>query len=220
MTDFVDQMFPPIHKKWTSEYADFNYWKIPVSEYPLPDLSPPSPTLSARSETSNRSTLAKLRSFRLVGSRVNSINGPPSERIGECPIHNDQILESNRDPDLRQMSSFERLVSGLRRGVSPSSISRSSYTVDSDSESEADDRNQADSPKKMRRRSMTSMPGSLDDLDFTIDDEDVHSEDQEHYEDGEYDDDDVDEYDDGLYREIAMDEDLLAATEMKKIPFL
>jgi len=118
------------------------------------------------------------------------------------------------------MSSFERLVSGLRRGVSPSSISRSSYTVDSDSESEADDRNQADSPKKMRRRSMTSMPGSLDDLDFTIDDEDVHSEDQEHYEDGEYDDDDVDEYDDGLYREIAMDEDLLAATEMKKIPFL
>lgn len=68
------------------------------------------------------------------------------------------------------------------------------------------------------------MPGSLDDLDFTIDDEDVHREDQEHYEDGEYDDDGVDEYDDGLYgelsEEIAMDEDLLAATEMKKIPFL
>jgi len=122
------------------------------------------------------------------------------------------------------MSSFERLVSGLRRGVSPSSISRSSYTIDSDSESEADDGNQVDSPKKMRRRSMTSMPGSLDDLDFTIDDEDVYREDQERYEDGEYDDDGVDEYDDGLYRElseeIAMDEDLLAATEMKKIPFL
>jgi len=127
------------------------------------------------------------------------------------------------------MSPFERLVSGLRRGVSPSSISRSSYTIESDSESEADDRNKTDSPKKMRRRSMTSMPGSLDDFDFTIDDEDVHWEDREHYKDGEYDDDGeynddgVDEYDDGLHRmseEIAMDEDLLAATEMKKIPFL
>ena len=224
MTDLVDQFFPPIHKKWMPEYTDFNYWKIPVSEYPLPDLSPPSPTLSARSEISNKNTLAKLRNFRLLGSRANGINGPPSERTSERPIHNGQILESNRDPDLRQMSSFERLVSGLRRGVSPSSISRSSYTIDSDSESEADDGNQVDSPKKMRRRSMTSMPGSLDDLDFTTDDEDVHREDQEHYEDGEYDDDGVDEYDDGLYRElseeIAMDEDLLAATEMKKIPFL
>ena len=226
MTDLVDQMFPPIHKKWTPEYTDFNHWKIPVPEYPLPDLSPPSPTLSARSEMSNRSTLAKLRNFRLLGPRANSINGLPSERIDENTVHNGQALESNRDSDLRQMSSFERLVSGLKRGVSPSSVSRSSYAIDSDSESEVDDRNQVDGPKKMRRRSMTSMPGSLDDLDFVIDDgeEDVHWEDGEHYKDGDYDNNGIDEYNDEAYEELseemAMDEDLLVATEMKKIPFL
>jgi len=123
------------------------------------------------------------------------------------------------------MSSFERLVSGLKRGVSPSSVSRSSYAIDSDSESEVDDRNQVDGPKKMRRRSMTSMPGSLDDLDFVIDDgeEDVHWEDGEHYKDVDYDNNGI-EYNDGAYgelsEEMAMDEDLLVATEMKKIPFL
>ncbi|KDQ29727.1 hypothetical protein PLEOSDRAFT_1009219, partial [Pleurotus ostreatus PC15] len=30
MTDLVDQMFPPIHRKWAAEYTDFNYWKVPI----------------------------------------------------------------------------------------------------------------------------------------------------------------------------------------------
>src|SRR4051812_28644081 len=68
MTDLVDQMFPPINRKWTPEYTDFNYWKTPVQEYPLPDLSPPSPALSARSDTSNQSALARLRNFSLGGN--------------------------------------------------------------------------------------------------------------------------------------------------------
>ncbi|KAH9947171.1 Lipin/Ned1/Smp2-domain-containing protein [Amylocystis lapponica] len=54
MTDLVDQMFPPIHRKWAAEYTDFNFWKTPVQEFPLPDLTPPSPALSARSDTSNQ----------------------------------------------------------------------------------------------------------------------------------------------------------------------
>ncbi|KAJ3569096.1 hypothetical protein NP233_g5276 [Leucocoprinus birnbaumii] len=119
MTDLVDQMFPPIHKKWAPEYTDFNYWKIPVPDYPLPELTPPSPTLSARSDTSNQSTLAKLRNFRLMGSRANSLTSPPNEPIEEHPSQkaNGHLGEVNRDPDLRQMSSFERIVSGLRRSI-------------------------------------------------------------------------------------------------------
>ncbi|OBZ70053.1 Nuclear elongation and deformation protein 1 [Grifola frondosa] len=69
MTDLVDQMFPPIHRKWAAEYTDFNYWKTPMQDFPLPDLAPPSPALSARSDTSNQSALARLRNFSLVSSR-------------------------------------------------------------------------------------------------------------------------------------------------------
>ncbi|KXN92326.1 Nuclear elongation and deformation protein 1 [Leucoagaricus sp. SymC.cos] len=225
MTDLVDQMFPPIHKKWTPEYTDFNYWKTPVLEYPLPDLTPPSPTLSARSDTSNQSTLAKLRNFRLMGSRANSIVGPPNGVINEHPDDGGERSDFNCDPDLRQMSSFERLVSGLRRSVSPSNASRSSYAVDSDSESDVD--GHLGVGHRQRRTSMTSMPGSLDDMQFGIEDDedDGHWEDGEHGDEDGYEDDEGEGYGDGPYEgevdeDMAIDEDLLAATEMKKIPFL
>lgn len=230
MTDLVDQMFPPIHKKWTPEFTDFNYWKMPVPEYPLPELTPPSPTLSARSDTSNQSTLAKLRNFRLMGSRANSLISPPNELVNDVNLsHNSSnglSNDPNRDPDLRQMSSFERLVSGLRRSVSPSSVSRSSYAADSDSESDAD--GPQGTGRRSRRRSMTSMPGSLDDIHFGIDDDEEEEDDwegggragEERYEDEgeEYGDDET--YEGEMDEEMAIDEDLLAATEMKKIPFL
>jgi len=45
MTDLVDQMFPPIHRNGR-QITDFNYWKMPVQEFTLPDLSPPSPALA------------------------------------------------------------------------------------------------------------------------------------------------------------------------------
>ena len=132
MTDLVDQMFPPIHRKWDTEYTDFNYWKPPIPDYPLPDLTPPSPTLSARSDTSNQSTLAKLRNFRLMGSRPSSISSPPNGFIVDnVNAYSGDVTnsDSNRDSELRQMTSFERFVSGLRRSVSPSSASRSSYAA-------------------------------------------------------------------------------------------
>ncbi|EEB86661.1 hypothetical protein MPER_16304, partial [Moniliophthora perniciosa FA553] len=28
----VDQMFPPINRKWAPEFTDFNYWKMPVQD--------------------------------------------------------------------------------------------------------------------------------------------------------------------------------------------
>ncbi|CAE6492095.1 unnamed protein product [Rhizoctonia solani] len=53
MTDLVDQMFPPVHRRWAPEYTDFNFWRAPLPEIELPDLSPPSPALSAHSNTSD-----------------------------------------------------------------------------------------------------------------------------------------------------------------------
>jgi phosphatidate phosphatase LPIN len=71
MTDLVDQMFPPIHKRFVQEYTDTNFWKAPIGDFTLPDFTPPSPALSARSDTSNQSALARLRSgFSLGGGKA------------------------------------------------------------------------------------------------------------------------------------------------------
>ncbi|KAF7290918.1 Nuclear elongation and deformation protein 1 [Mycena chlorophos] len=237
MTDLVDQMFPPIHRKWTPEYTDFNFWKPPVHEFPLPDLSPPSPALSARSDTSNQSTLARLRNFSLVGSRqsssirqaaLNKVNATGGVAIS-------QSRETSPPPNSNPISSsFERISSTLsssfgagsssrhaspspssssRRSASPSSRS-SSYTY-ADSEDEDDEEPDPEGKllrrRRDRRRSMTSMPGSLDDeLQFDMDDDDEpHEGGYSHYDEPSVQD-----------EEEALDEDLLAAGEMKNVPFL
>ncbi|KAJ6538468.1 LNS2-domain-containing protein [Mycena vulgaris] len=226
MTDLVDQMFPPIHRKWTPEYTDFNYWKAPVQDFQLPDFSPPSPALSARSDTSNQSALARLRNFSLVGSRqssnmrqsaLNQVNGSASRSRETSPPPE----PPQRSADLRQMSSFERLSNTLsssfgqssspvstRRSLSPESRSSSSTTYadseDEDGDLDADEKRR----RQQRRRSTTSMPGSLDDdLQFDMDDD----------EPGEYEEESQDAIED---EEEAFDEDLLAAGEMKNVPFL
>ncbi|KAJ7752846.1 Lipin/Ned1/Smp2-domain-containing protein [Mycena maculata] len=234
MTDLVDQMFPPIHRKWTPEYTDFNYWKPPVQEFPLPDFSPPSPALSARSDTSNRSTLARLRNFSLVSGRqsstmrqaaLNQVNGNASKSRETSPPPD----EVRRSAELQQMTSFERLSNTLsssfgqssslsgRRSLSPESHSSSSNTY-ADSEDDDDDDDPLDLDgkrrRRQRRRSMTSMPGSLDDdMQFDMDDAEPGE-----YEDGKY----SGDVQNGTEEEEeeAFDEDLLAAGEMKNVPFL
>lgn len=240
MTDLVDQMFPPIHRKWTPEYTDFNFWKQPIQEFPLPDLMPPSPALSARSDTSNQSTLARLRNFSLVGSR-HSLNmkqlslPPPATEYSEAERSNGL---RHKNSHLRQMSSFERLSNTLAqfaqplsttpngsRSRSPASRSSSSSTyLDSGSEDEYDNEGDLESSsserrkKRQRRRSMESMPGSLpgstDDYQYGVDEEDA-SEPEYDYQEGS---------EERVYEaeaaEDAFDEDFLAAGEMKNVPFL
>ncbi|KAG2145770.1 Lipin/Ned1/Smp2-domain-containing protein [Suillus clintonianus] len=220
MTDIVDQMFPPIHRKWTAEFTDFNYWKMPVQEFALPDLTPPSPALSARSDTSNQSTLARLRNFSLVGRRqsremsqfslpppVMARDGTPSRTMGLRNTH------------LRQMSSLERLsgrLAALTQSSSSSGVdSRSSSSTFLDSDEE-DAEIEEGSVRKGRPRStsMTSMPGSLDDGQFGVHGED---EDEEGYEDDEEEEGGENEEE---AAEEAFDEDFLATGEMKNVPFL
>ena len=222
MTDLVDQMFPPIHRKWAPEFADFNYWKAPIQDFPLPDLPLPSPSLSARSDTSNQGALARLRNFSLVSRQGGSRLPSPSEDSGQ------------RRSDLRQISSFEKLSNTLgfsqttlsvkevasRRSASPASHSSTSYDSDDDDDLEvgADGRQR----RRERRRSMTSMPGTLDEIHFGVEDDEVGEEPRFGGGEGEGEGDEIVDdlmVDDDVGND-AFDEDLLAAGEMKNVPFL
>ena len=222
MTDLVDQMFPPIHRKWTPEFTDFNYWKVPLQEYALPDLSPPSPTLSARSDTSNQSALTRLRNFSLGGNSARSghINSGYSFTF-EAAAANDDPSQVYRNPHLRQMSSFERLSStlafmtginngdGSRRSASPDLSSTYAGSDDEDGDESEFDIDGKPRTIRSRRRSMTSMPGTLDNLHFDMNEDQAHI---DHY-DGE--ENDVQEE-----VEEEFDDDLLVAGAMQKVPFL
>jgi len=230
MTDLVDQMFPPIHHKWTSEFTDFNYWKNPVQDFRLPDLSPPcSPALTARSDTSGRSAFARLRTFGLTGSKRAS--------MFMSSANNEEEPNDYRSSRLREMSSLEKLGSSLgfmsrsstlnmesnRRSASPSSSS--SYLSDEE------DIGPAKRARRPRSTSMTSMPGTLDETEFFADEDEARESNLEkgyrHF-GGEN---DVDEgyegEEDEHYQpdaeeeaEAAFDDDLLATGEMQKVPFL
>lgn len=241
MTDLVDQMFPPIHRKWTPEFTDFNFWKAPVQEFALPDFSPPSPALSARSDTSNQSTLARLRNFSLGGPRQSSRQSLPATMREGIPIPQNSL---DKDSHLRQMSSLERLGSTLasltqsssssfgdnRRSLSPASRSSLSLTyADSGSEDEegdGDDGYARAGERKGRRRSrtksITSMPGSLDDMRFGDDDdgEDEHVRDMDLEEGYGYEGEEEAPENEEEAAEDAFDEDFFATGEMKNVPFL
>ncbi|KAI0650498.1 Lipin/Ned1/Smp2-domain-containing protein [Trametes meyenii] len=228
MTDLVDQMFPPINRKWASEYTDFNYWKAPIQDFPLPDLSPPSPALSARSDTSNQSTFARLRNFSLVSSRppTNRFSLPPPATEASQATGNGSGKRSDEEQAnetrLRQMTSFERLSSTLANLTTSSSSTAgsprsSSPTLhDSDSEYEEEDgdvEGQKIRRNRQRRRSVASMPGSLPGSEPGSDDEMVfgEDEDEDHGYEGENEEDVPDE---------ALDEALFAAGEMNNVDYI
>lgn len=219
MTDLVDQMFPPINRKWQSDYTDFNYWKAPVQDFPLPDFSPPSPALSARSDTSTQSALTRLRNFSLVGSRQS--NNMKQFSVSSEHVSRQNTGDSRRDAHLRQMSSLERLSSTLvsltqsssSTAASPRSTTPTYVDSGSDEEEEYDDELEKGRHRRRRTRSISSMPGSLpgstgsdDEMQFEVDGE--GSGDEEYPFEG------------AEPPEDTFDEDLFAAGEMKDVPFL
>jgi phosphatidate phosphatase LPIN len=216
MTDLVDQMFPPKTHKWESEFTDNNFWKAPLAEFPLPDLAPPSPALSARSDVSNQSTFARLRNFSLRStssshSRLIATSPPIEVRRGRdmdaSASHNHQ----------RQLSSIERLSNvfiGLAsRSVSPSTPSAHESESEEDRDSH-DASEYAGRRRRLRKRSTRSMPGSLpgsrpssdeEDLEFGVTDKGADNPISDAA---------------GELVEQEFDEDLFAAGEMQKVPFL
>ncbi|KAG8894181.1 hypothetical protein FRB99_001427 [Tulasnella sp. 403] len=190
MTDLVDQMFPPVHRKWAPQYTDFNYWRDPIPEVDLPDLDPPSPALSAVSDTSVGSRLSRLRNFSLrPGSRSNiSVN------------------EAGLIPGLQ------------RKEVSPSPLARSAISAtsatDDRSTTLADSGSDDEHVRRgVRKLSFDSMPGSLPGSehggsrhsDEDIDEDAVDDEEEEE----EPEEEDMPQFDD----------DILAMGEMESVPF-
>jgi phosphatidate phosphatase LPIN len=187
MTDLVDQTFPPIHRKWTPEFTDFNYWKIPLQQYALPDVSPLHPY--------RNSHLRQMSSFEKLSSTLAFMTG----------INNN----NNNNGD------------GSRRSASPDMSSSYAGSDDEDgdeSELDVDGRVRT----RTRAKSVTSMPGTLDQMHFDMDgEEEDHQEHFDHYDEGEesygYNEGEI-----GVQEEVEeeFDDDLLAAGAMRKVPFL
>jgi phosphatidate phosphatase LPIN len=220
MTDLVDQMFPPIHRQFDSQFTDFNYWKPPMQEYELPVLTPPSPALSARSDTSNQSTLARLRNLSLIGGRPSKTKPPflPSSATDGTRDDGTDRRDGSRSLHLRQMSSLERLshtisifATSASSGAGSPTASSSTF-VDSGDEGDADEEGdlekQKDRKKWIRR---SSMPGSLGGSDDESERENFEDEEDDGYEG---------EYEDEAAAEQAFDDDLFATGEMENVPFL
>jgi len=159
MTDLVDQMFPPVHRKWAAEFTDFNYWKDPIPEFDLPDLSPPSPALSAVSDTSGGSRLSRLRNF--------GFRATPSQ--------------TSLKGAANAITAVNKFKNGSRAGLSTSPLMASPLTAgDLDTFDDGEASDDEDHPRRSRTRSFDSMPGSLPDmnLDDYTDEEYSHSEEE------------------------------------------
>lgn len=132
MTDLVDQMFPPIHRKLAAEFTDFNFWRAPVQEFELPNLEPPSPTLSARSDASGQSRLTRLRNFTLI-------RGSPSRE-----------------------SLAAAGVEAARKKAATSSSPLASPVLTAAPDEYSDDEEDPETAHPYKRDRRLSMPGSLD----------------------------------------------------------
>lgn len=196
-------MFPPIHQDSAPEFTDFNYWKTPVQEFELPDLSPPSPTLSARSDTSNQSTLARLRNFSLGRQSGRSALPSPAVRL------NTNTTGAKSIP-LRHMTSLERITHRFTRSMDTFEESSSSTLADSE-----DDRER----RARKRLSMGSVPGSLDN-DFEFDDDEDEEDDERDLEANGEDGNTAEIEDPEEAAEEGFDEDFAAMGEMDNVPFL
>jgi phosphatidate phosphatase LPIN len=229
MTDLVDQMFPPIHRKWAPEFTDVNFWRDPMPKYDFPELappSPPSPALSARSDASMQSGLSRLRNFSLRPQAQQFV--PPSTSTHQVHQRTQSLRgrDGSRNNDLTNTTGHARHTSAggyLGDGMAIPRKHGSSRSPD------AEDR------KAMNRLS-GSMPGSYE--EFRLDEDDEEEEDEEDDYDDEYEDeegegeyDEEEEYDengdeeDGVHHNDGLDhhdfnDELLATGEMDHIPFL
>ncbi|KEP54332.1 lipin-1 [Rhizoctonia solani 123E] len=220
MTDLVDQMFPPVHRRWAPEYTDFNFWRAPLPEIELPDLSPPSPALSAHSNTSGGSRLGRFVSLGRTTSRSSSIDARQAEKD----------IRNLGDTERRRTTSHPGTM--IRAGtvnVRPSSPltgpAMSAEDLDAISDAEGRMQGGVDIDREHRRRmSFDSMPGSFEERKWT---HDVDEEDSDELatqdnsfgdedEDGDEGDDEHDDEDEDEEPQF----DTLATDEMEDTPFL
>ncbi|KAG8740274.1 hypothetical protein FRC10_004529 [Ceratobasidium sp. 414] len=223
MTDLVDQMFPPIHRRWAPEYTDFNFWRAPLPDIELPDLSPPSPALSAHSDTSGGSRLGRFVSLGRTASRASSIDAGRQ-------VDKDKNRDSAGDSERRRTTSHPgTMLKAGAAAVRPSSplTGPATNAEDLDAISDAEGRMQGGwgvDREHRRRMSFDSMPGSFEERRWVHDGLDEEDSDELATQDPLDDDDEEgDEGDDEHDDDDRDDEphfDTLAADEMEDTPFL
>lgn len=90
--------------KFKPEFTDFNYWRSNIAEIELPDLSPPSPALSARSDTSSRlSVFGKIAGLGRSTSRqpilpVSNPSSRPNSPLMGPSFTSDDLSEPDSQP--------------------------------------------------------------------------------------------------------------------------
>ncbi|WWC72692.1 uncharacterized protein I206_106656 [Kwoniella pini CBS 10737] len=105
LNDLVNEVFPPVSTKNKPEFTDFTYWRDSIPDIPLPDLSPPSPALSARSDTSGRlSVLGKITGIGRRGSKqpllpTSEPSSRPSSPLFAASMTPDELNEMDLDDD-------------------------------------------------------------------------------------------------------------------------
>lgn len=200
-----------------------------MDEADLPELTPPSPALSARSDTSNQSTLARLRNLSLMGSgrtghKKQSSLPPPvtGSHINGTSKADDERERGpgTRNSHLRQISSFGRLSNTLSNFIPSTSpnatspVSSPSVLDSGDEDEDIDLERQSGGRKKVRRTSMPgSLPGNSDNERDEHEHGDEEGEEDEDEEEGDY------GYD-AEHEEQTFDDDILATGEMESVPFL
>lgn len=134
LNDLVNEVFPPVKTKAKPEYTDFNYWREPVPDIQLPDLSPPSPALSARSDASARSGLSYIGRLAGLGRRSSRVDNttrpssptsnpstrPSSPLIGPAITSGDLSSADEADEDNEDQGQDWR--GHIRRPSSPASM--------------------------------------------------------------------------------------------------
>ena len=170
MTNLVNETFPPTERSTQPAYNDFNYWRPTFAEIELPDLTPVSPALSARSD-SRRSVF-----------RVGAIAGAISKRASRSH------LRSPSSSGSLQMAAADstKSLTNLQRSSSPTPLDAIYHSNEEDEQDEQDeqaghadrqsseqtlrgtpDRRDEKVAHKSQPRSRTeSMPGSFEDRPF------------------------------------------------------
>lgn len=129
------QMFPPINRKTAPAFTDFNFWRAPVMHFELPDLSPPSPALSARSDSSSRLTFPRLGSLASSLSRRSSrgtLSDPPPSRSGRgatpsSPLLQATVVEESFNLNDDDLEEDDRSESGSMPGSLPNASDMERY---------------------------------------------------------------------------------------------
>ncbi|BEI96787.1 hypothetical protein CcaverHIS631_0203760 [Cutaneotrichosporon cavernicola] len=123
LNDLVNEVFPPVKTKFQPQYTDFNYWKAPIMDIPLPDFAPPSPALSARSDTSGASRLSVLGRIATLGRRGS--RSPPPEGLSQTSrptspllgpsVTADDLEDDEDEDDLQNWSGSTPAMTAARR---------------------------------------------------------------------------------------------------------